>query len=109
MLVVVTLVVLDGEAGAAAVLVVLEIVEVLVVVEDLVDSLKMYCRGGDGCCGVGSTRLCLEGEGDCDHDDQCAGVLECGSDNCATKVRSSVPSLSPHSLLLPEWRILGRL
>ena len=25
------------------------------------------------------------GEGDCDHDDQCSGLLECGSDNCATK------------------------
>ena len=57
----------------------------LMVVEELVDTLKMYCRGGDGCCGVGSNRLCVEGEGDCDHDDQCAGVLECGEDNCATK------------------------
>ena len=25
------------------------------------------------------------GEGDCDHDDQCAGLLECGTDNCLTK------------------------
>ena len=57
----------------------------LMVVEDLVDSLKMYCRGGDGCCGAGSNRLCAEGEGDCDDDSQCAGVLECGSDNCAIK------------------------
>ena len=62
----------------------------LMVVEELVDSLKMYCRGGDGCCGVGSNRLCGEGEGDCDHDDQCAGLLECGQDNCATKVRLSL-------------------
>ena len=27
----------------------------------------------------------MEGEGDCDHDDQCAGLLQCGEDNCATK------------------------
>ena len=75
----------------------------LMVVEDLVDSLKMYCRGGDGCCGVGSNRLCVEGEGDCDHDDQCAGVLECGEDNCVTKVSlsalpPSLPPSLPHSL-----------
>ena len=25
------------------------------------------------------------GEGDCDHDDQCAGLLECGNNNCLTK------------------------
>ena len=80
----------------------------LMVVEELVDSLKMYCRGGDGCCGVGSNRLCDEGEGDCDHDDQCAGLLECGQDNCATKVRLSLSPLSPPYLLL-DWRILGQL
>ena len=73
----------------------------LMVEEDLVDSLKMYCRGGDGCCGPATNRLCEEGEGDCDHDDQCAGVLQCGTDNCATKVRSSPsPPLSPPSLRL---------
>ena len=27
----------------------------------------------------------LPGEGDCDHDDQCAGLLECGHNNCLTK------------------------
>ena len=75
-------------------------------------SLNMYCRGGDGCCGredtrwgsatllLGSTssgvqdlctvlsRLCGEGEGDCDADDQCSGQLECGTNNCATTVIS---------------------
>ena len=73
----------------------------LMVVEELVDSLKMYCRGGDGCCGVGSNRLCGEGEGDCDHDDQCAGLLECGQDNCATKVRLTLSlSSSPYTTSL---------
>ena len=27
-------------------------------------------------------RLCQEMEGDCDHDNECEGSLECGSDNC---------------------------
>jgi len=27
---------------------------------------------------------CLEGEGDCDSDDDCAGLLVCGTDNCGT-------------------------
>ena len=56
----------------------------LMVVEEVLDSLKMWCRGGDGCCGTSSTRLCQEGEGDCDEDAQCAGVLQCGTDNCPT-------------------------
>ena len=33
-------------------------------------------------------RLCGEGEGDCDADDQCSGQLECGTNNCATTVMS---------------------
>ena len=57
----------------------------LMVVEEVLDSLKMYCRGGDGCCGTSTTRLCVAGEGDCDHDGQCAGVLECGNNNCPIK------------------------
>ena len=54
----------------------------LMVVESVLESLRMYCRGGESCCGVSGTRLCGEGEGDCDLDSQCAGVLECGTDNC---------------------------
>ena len=27
--------------------------------------------------------LCGEGEGDCNHDLECEGLLECGHDNCA--------------------------
>lgn len=49
---------------------------------NVVDDLKMYCRGGTSCCGKGDLKLCVEGEGDCDDDEQCAGLLECGTDNC---------------------------
>ena len=34
-----------------------------------------------GCCT--SSNPCGLGEGDCDNDDQCAGDLVCGTDNCA--------------------------
>ena len=51
--------------------------------DEVVDTLKMHCRGGDRCCGKEGNRLCGEGEGDCDHDDQCAGHLKCGKNNCA--------------------------
>ena len=37
------------------------------------------------CCGPEWRRLCNEGEGDCDTDDQCSGNLECGTNNCAVK------------------------
>ena len=47
--------------------------------------LPMTCRGGERCCSVEQGRVCAEGEGDCDSDDQCEGLLECGQDNCATK------------------------
>ena len=29
-------------------------------------------------------RLCQEMEGDCDHDNECAGSLKCGTDNCGS-------------------------
>jgi len=38
------------------------------------------CSGGDSCCSEGSP--CGIGEGDCDNDEQCAGDLQCGKDNC---------------------------
>ena len=59
--------------------------ESIMVKEDIISSLKMWCRGSTNCCGKEATHLCVEGEGDCDHDDQCAGVLQCGQDNCATQ------------------------
>ena len=39
----------------------------IMVSDDIIDSLKMYCRGGENCCGREDNRLCDEGEGDCDH------------------------------------------
>ena len=36
--------------------------------------------GGDDCCT--EDKPCKEDEGDCDNDDECAGNLKCGSDNC---------------------------
>ena len=50
-----------------------------------VESLDMTCRGGAACCGRESHRQCGEGEGDCDEDGQCQGLLQCGEDNCQTK------------------------
>ena len=39
------------------------------------------CNGkDDGCCT--KDKPCREGWGDCDSDDQCAGDLKCGRDNC---------------------------
>ena len=34
--------------------------------DEVVDNLKMYCRGGENCCGKESNRLCDEGEEDDD-------------------------------------------
>ena len=59
-----------------------ETVESIMINVDVVDDLKMYCRGGTNCCGKKDTKLCDEGEGDCDNDDQCVGLLECGTNNC---------------------------
>lgn len=53
--------------------------------EEEVDGLDMTCRGGEGCCGRESNRQCGEGEGDCDEDEECQGLLQCGTDNCRTK------------------------
>ena len=47
-------------------------------------SLPRYCRGGEHCCHRDSG-LCGEGEGDCNSDGDCAGLLECGSNNCVTE------------------------
>ena len=51
--------------------------------EVLLDSgagLGRVCRGGDQCCRPHNQ--CGEGAGDCDTDQDCAGLLVCGSDNC---------------------------
>ena len=54
----------------------------VMVLDEAIESLKMYCRGGTNCCGKEDTRICVEAEGDCDHDDECEGTLQCGTDNC---------------------------
>merc|ERR1711974_368315 len=41
----------------------------------------MSCDGGDACCSGGNYK-CLEGEGDCDSDSDCAPGLYCGTNNC---------------------------
>ena len=38
------------------------------------------CNGGDSCCSA--ENRCTLGDGDCDSDDECAGDLVCGDDNC---------------------------
>ena len=38
--------------------------------EAAADILPMTCRGGERCCGQEESRLCDEGEGDCDTDNQ---------------------------------------
>lgn len=42
----------------------------------------MRCNGQDDSCCTKQTP-CKENDGDCDFDDQCAGNLICGSNNCA--------------------------
>ena len=46
------------------------------------ESLDLYCRGGHHCCRPENHNLCKEGEGDCNHDRDCQGLLVCGKDNC---------------------------
>ena len=38
----------------------------VMVLDEAIESLKMYCRGGTNCCGKEDTRICADGEGDCD-------------------------------------------
>ena len=50
---------------------------------NMVPTLHMHCRGGEHCCHKGHLNMCAEGEGDCDTDNDCAGALVCGTNNCA--------------------------
>ena len=34
----------------------------VMIAEEETDNLKMFCRGGENCCGKESNRLCDEGE-----------------------------------------------
>ena len=44
--------------------------------------IPKYCRGGEHCCNRGNLNLCGIGEGDCNTDNDCSGVLMCGKNNC---------------------------
>ena len=55
--------------------------EIFVNVENI-PGLPMYCRGGESCCNKDHKNMCLEGEGDCNTDNDCAGILKCGNNNC---------------------------
>ena len=37
----------------------------VMIAEEETDNLKMFCRGGENCCGKESNRLCDEGERPC--------------------------------------------
>ena len=66
--------------------------------ENLLASLPLICAGGKHCCSrdrwaelratlllefiIIKWRLCGEGGGDCEVDEDCAGSLVCGHDNC---------------------------
>jgi hypothetical protein len=45
-------------------------------------NLPMYCRGGYHCCNKDTN--CTVGDGDCNRDEDCPGVLICGKNNCMT-------------------------
>ena len=45
----------DPDVGQLSVLV--------MIAEEETDNLKMFCRGGENCCGKESNRLCDEGNG----------------------------------------------
>ena len=44
--------------------------------------IDKICRGGEHCCNRGKLNLCGIGEGDCNTDNDCGGVLMCGKNNC---------------------------
>ena len=44
--------------------------------------IDRICRGGEHCCNRGKLNLCGIGEGDCNTDNDCSGVLMCGKNNC---------------------------
>ena len=52
----------------------------MMVATEAAAGLKLYCRGGEGCCGREAERLCGVGEGDCDHDDQVTHGCRVGND-----------------------------
>ena len=49
---------------------------------DVPPLIDKICRGGEHCCNRGKLNLCGIGEGDCNTDNDCSGVLMCGKNNC---------------------------
>ena len=59
----------------------------MMVLQTSLDTLPMTCRGGDHCCARNDVKLCAQDEGDCNTDQDCAGSLVCGDNNCPQSVR----------------------
>ena len=66
---------------------ILDNVQTMMVLQSSLDSLLMTCRGGDHCCARNDVKLCAQDEGDCNSDQDCAGSLVCGDNNCPQSVR----------------------
>ena len=63
-------------------------VQTMMVLQSTLDTLPMTCRGGDHCCARNDVKLCAQDEGDCNSDQDCAGSLVCGDNNCPQSVRA---------------------
>ena len=61
--------------------------QTIMVLQTSLDTLPMTCRGGDHCCARNDVKLCAQDEGDCNTDQDCAGSLVCGDNNCPQSVR----------------------
>ena len=62
---------------------------VMVSLEEL-PTIWRVCSGGEHCCHLTQGgNLCSEGEGDCNEDRECDGLLQCGSNNCMSDFSKS--------------------
>ena len=75
----------------------------MMVLQSSLETLPMTCRGGYHCCARNDdyhillllyyyyyrndVKLCVQDEGDCNTDQDCAGSLVCGDNNCPQSVR----------------------
>merc|ERR1719500_2650588 len=59
--------------------------QLVMVLISAIGSLTRVCSGGEHCCHMNGGNLCTEGQGDCNEDRECAGLLECGQDNCISE------------------------
>ena len=59
--------------------------EVVMVSLEELPRLRRVCSGGEHCCHLRQGGdLCSEGEGDCNEDRECQGLLVCGTNNCVS-------------------------